>query len=100
MMETSADTEKPTNLLRVHSVTYVPRHHNGGAGGNRTPVHQTLTIRDTTIPNFVANAATSVGRLVTAEAVTRGLSFQTVSILSCCQRSFLPSFSASVAGLR
>ncbi len=44
-----------------------------GAGGNRTPVPQVLTIRDTTIPDYVANAATPAGGLITE--VIRGSTF-------------------------
>src|SRR6185436_18255069 len=35
----------------------------GGAGGNRTPVHQAVTARATTIPEWRAHAAPPPGRL-------------------------------------
>ncbi len=70
----------------------------GGAGGNRTPVHQVLNARATTIPNFEADATSPAGRLIGFPI--SGSSFRSVSALSCCQRSFTPSSTASVAGLR
>ena len=45
----------------------------GGAGGNRTPVPQVLTTRDTTVPDYVANAAAPAGGLITE--VIRGSTF-------------------------
>ena len=44
-----------------------------GAGGNRTPVPQVLTTRDTTVPDYVANAAAPAGGLITE--VIRGSTF-------------------------
>ena len=38
-------------------------HRHGGAGGNRTPVHQAVTARATTIPECGAHAAPPPGRL-------------------------------------
>ena len=55
----------------------------GGAGGNRTPVRQAVTVRATTIPEFEADAASPPGRL-TSEAVHG-------SVFPGRQRSFPPS---------
>ena len=70
----------------------------GGAGGNRTPVHQPMPEPATTIPGIDADAASPAGRL--SARADDALSFQRVSSLSCGQRSFPPSSSASGAGLR
>jgi len=35
----------------------------GGAGGNRTPVHQAMSVRDTTIPDFETDAISPTGRM-------------------------------------
>jgi hypothetical protein len=69
----------------------------GGAGGNRTPVHQALFTSDTTIPVLVL---TQHHRRVGYLLRDRVLSFQHVSALSHRQLSFSPSSTASVAGLR
>ena len=74
----------------------------GGAGGNRTPVHQPVDEPATTIPVPGADAAPPAGRLTVSPhgAAVRARSFPRVSVLSCRQRSFPPSSPASVAGLR
>lgn len=72
----------------------------GGAGGNRTPVHQVLNVRATTIPNFGADATPSVGRMSSTYVEHSGSSLRPVNRLSCGQLSFQLSSTASVAGLR
>jgi hypothetical protein len=58
----------------------------GGAGGNRTPVHQAETVRATTVPDLEADATSPAGRLTTSgpRLVFPGSqwSFHTVSGLS------------------
>jgi hypothetical protein len=72
-----------------------------GAGGNRTPVHQVMNDPDTTIPALsLTQRRRRVGSTITYSVVVRESSFRIVSSLSCRQRSFSPSSSASVAGLR
>ena len=48
---------------RVRPVLNVSRHHNRGAGGNRTPVHQPVNELATTIPGVATDAVTPTGRL-------------------------------------
>src|SRR6188472_3794704 len=72
----------------------------GGAGGNRTPVHQAVDDRDTTIPDFEADATSPAGRLTSGHPEVSGSSFRAASSLSYRQRSFPLSSPASVAGLR
>ena len=55
-----------------------------GAGGNRTPVHQAMNVRDTTIPDSLANAARPAGRLTVASGGPR-------SVFAECQQTFLQS---------
>ena len=71
-----------------------------GAGGNRTPVHQAVTARATTIPDLEADATSPAGRMATGYPMTRGPSFRPVSGLPHRQQSLLQSSSASGAGLR
>ena len=88
----------PNKLRRPCRTGPLPGHgKRGGAGGNRTPVHQALNDRDTTIPALVL---TQHCRRVDYPLRDRVSSFRHVSVLSSCQRSFLPSSFASVAGLR
>ena len=68
-----------------------------GAGWNRTPVHQPVIARDTTIPAVVL---TQHRRRVDCLLRGRGTTFRAVIGLSRRQRSFSLSFPASVAGLR
>jgi hypothetical protein len=68
-----------------------------GAGGNRTPVHQPLSDRDTTIPAVVL---TQHHRRVDYPLRDRGTTFRAVIGLSRRHQSFPMSFPASVAGLR
>ena len=58
----------------------------GGAGGNRTPVHQPVDEPATTVPDFEAVAASPAGRLVTS---LRGGHRRLV--FPWCQPSFRPS---------
>ena len=66
-----------------------------GAGGNRTPVHQPLSARDTTIPTLSlrSNAGGSVTSALGAQVAIRlselSLVFSNVSILSCCHSPLL-----------
>ena len=56
-----------------------------GAGGNRTPVHQALNDRDTTIPDFRTDAVLPAGRLArrpSAQLSERSAVFHAVSGLS------------------
>ena len=91
--------------IRDQSVTTAPHStpcdlgDRGGAGGNRTPVHQPVDEPATTVPGFGAVAAPPAGRLV-AWRSPNAWSFPGVSRLSGRQWSFPPSSSASVAGLR
>ena len=55
-----------------------------GAGGNRTPVHQAVNVRATTIPDSLANAARPAGRLTVASGGPR-------SVFAECQQTFLRS---------
>ena len=55
----------------------------GGAGGNRTPVHQPVDELATTIPDVATDAVTPTGRL-SARGGPR-------SVFPECQRSFSPS---------
>ena len=55
-----------------------------GAGGNRTPVHQAMNVRDTAIPDSLANAARPAGRLTVASGGPR-------SVFAECQQTFLQS---------
>ena len=55
----------------------------GGAGGNRTPVHQPVNELATTIPDVATDAVTPTGRL-SARGGPR-------SVFPECQRSFSPS---------
>ena len=43
----------------------------GGAGGNRTPVHQAMSVRDTTIPDFETDAISPTGRIFPIARKTR-----------------------------
>ena len=65
--------------------------------GNRTPVHQPLSDRDTTIPAVVL---TQHRRRVDYPLRDRGTTFRAVIGLSRRHQSFPMSFPASVAGLR
>ena len=71
-----------------------------GAGGNRTPVHQAMSARDTTIPDFEADATSSAGRMTFGYPMVSESSFRPVIGLSRRQQSFPLSPFASVAGLR
>ena len=55
-----------------------------GAGGNRTPVHRAMNVRDTAIPDSLANAARPAGRLTVASGGPR-------SVFAECQQTFLQS---------
>ena len=65
----------------------------GGAGGNRTPVHQAETARATTIPDFEADATSPAGRLSVIAGGPR-------HAFPCGQRSFSPSVVFPTAILR
>ena len=82
--------------------SHLPGHMCGGAGGNRTPVHQPVDEPATTVPDIEAVAAPPAGRLATSPRgeVARARSFPGVSRLSGRQWSFPPPSPASVAGLR
>ena len=71
-----------------------------GAGENRTPVHQALHVRATTIPDSLPDAGRPAGRLVTGYPMTRDSSFRAVIGLSRRQQSFPLSSPASGARLR
>ena len=68
---------------------------NGGAGGNRTPVHQPLSARDTTIPTSTLRSVTggSATRALGAQVASRlselSLVFPNVSVLSRCHSPLL-----------
>ena len=75
-------------IRRPHDLPQKPRSEpifgRGGAGGNRTPVHQAVNVRDTTIPDSLANAARPAGRLISASEDPR-------SVFAECQQTFLRS---------
>ena len=60
------------------------RRNSRGAGGNRTPVHQAVNVRATTIPDSLADAARPAGRLTVASGGPR-------SVFAECQQTFLRS---------
>ena len=53
----------------------------GGAGGNRTPVHQAMSVRDTTIPDFETDAISPTGRIFPIARKPR-------HVFACGQRTF------------
>jgi hypothetical protein len=71
-----------------------------GAGENRTPVHQALNARATTIPDSLPDAGRPAGRLAVDHSAAHESSFRIVIGLSRRQQSFQLSSPASVAGLR
>ena len=71
-----------------------------GAGGNRTPVHQALYVRATTIPDLHPDAGRPAGQLAIGCPVARESSFRIVIGLSRRQQSFPLSSPASGARLR
>ena len=71
-----------------------------GAGGNRTPVHQALYVRATTIPDLHPEAGRPAGQLAIGCPVARESSFRIVIGLSRRQQSFPLSSPASGARLR
>src|SRR3954470_5639388 len=87
------------NLPTYKALADVTRHHIGGAGGNRTPVHQAMNVRATTVPDSLPDAGRPAGRLIATRAIP-ARAFPGVSKISCRHRSFSPSSPASVAGLR
>ena len=52
-----------------------------GAGGNRTPVHQAMSVRDTTIPDFETDAISPTGRMFPIARKPR-------HVFACGQRTF------------
>ena len=52
-----------------------------GAGGNRTPVHQAMSVRDTTIPDFETDAISPTGRMFSIARKPR-------HVFACGQRTF------------
>ncbi len=89
--ETEANNELgPSSDPSSHPLTL------GGAGGNRTPVHQALNARATTIPDSLPNAGRPAGRLAVtrkwrpANRLSESSSvFPDVSRLSCCHPPLL-----------
>ena len=71
-----------------------------GAGGNRTPVHQVLNVRATTVPDSPSDAEGPAGRMAVGYPAARESSFRIVIGLFRRQRSLQLSSPASVAGLR
>ena len=88
-----------TCSIRDHDVMFTPvdQGEHGGAGGNRTPVHQPVDEPATTVPDFEAVAASPAGRLVASSGHQRlvfpwsqpsfrpSVVFPTVILRFCCR---------------
>ena len=66
-----------TSLTNLSSRTKVI----SGAGGYRTPVHQAMSVRDTTIPDFETDAISPTGRMSPIARKPR-------HVFACGQRTF------------
>jgi len=74
LMRDDAFLPCPAGVRHGHGVT-------GGAGGNRTPVHQAMSVRDTTIPDFETDAISPTGRMFSIARKPR-------HVFACGQRTF------------